>query len=162
MRKIRDILRLRLSAWQTIPVICADTGEIRQAQFFVAVLGASNHTYADATWSQALPDWLDNHVRGFVYFGGTPEMLVPDNLKSGVSRACCYEPDLNPSYQQLAAHLMTLIYRPPFIQCTQCFGLIYAIFHFSRSLLFIRQYKAGQPVRGYCDLPRRLLSESRC
>jgi len=91
-------------AGQTVPVICADTGEIRQAQIFVAVLGASNYTYAEATWSQALPDWLGSHVRAFDYFGGTPEMLVPDNLKSGVSRACRYDPDLNPSYQQLAAH----------------------------------------------------------
>jgi transposase len=91
-------------ASQTVPVICADTGEIRQAQIFVAVLGASNYTYAEATWSQALPDWLDSHVRAFSYFGGTPEMLIPDNLKSGVSRACRYDPDLNPSYQQLAAH----------------------------------------------------------
>jgi transposase len=91
-------------AGQTVPVICADTGEIRQAQIFVAVLGASNYTYAEATWSQSLPDWLGSHVRAFAYFGGTPEMLVPDNLKSGVSRACRYDPDLNPSYQQLAAH----------------------------------------------------------
>ena len=91
-------------AGQTVSLICADTGEIRQAQIFVAVLGASNYTYAEATWSQSLPDWLGSHVRAFAYFGGTPEMLVPDNLKSGVSRACRYDPDLNPSYQQLAAH----------------------------------------------------------
>jgi len=57
---------------------------------------------------------------------------------------------------------MTLIYRPPFIQCTELFGRIYALLHFSRSLLFIRQQKAGQPVRGYCDLLQRLLSESSC
>ncbi|WP_275100537.1 IS21 family transposase, partial [Sedimenticola hydrogenitrophicus] len=89
---------------QTVPIICADTGEFRPAQVFVAVLGASNYTYAEATWSQALPDWLGSHVRTFEYFGGTPAMVVPDNLKSGVSRACRYDPDLNPSYQQLAAH----------------------------------------------------------
>ncbi|WP_275100297.1 IS21 family transposase [Sedimenticola hydrogenitrophicus] len=89
---------------QTVPIICADTGEFRSAQVFVAVLGASNYTYAEATWSQALPDWLGSHVRAFEYFGGTPAMVVPDNLKSGVSRACRYDPDLNPSYQQLAAH----------------------------------------------------------
>lgn len=89
---------------QTVPIICADTGEFRPAQVFVAVLGASNYTYAEATWSQALPDWLGSHVRAFEYFGGTTAMVVPDNLKSGVSRACRYDPDLNPSYQQLAAH----------------------------------------------------------
>lgn len=89
---------------QTVPIISADTGEIRPAQIFVAVLGASNYTYAEATWSQALPDWLGSHVRAFEYFGGTPAVIVPDNLKSGVTRACRYDPDLNPSYQQLAAH----------------------------------------------------------
>jgi len=89
---------------QTVPIICAETGEIRSAQVFVAVLGASNYTYAEATWSQALPDWLASHVRAFNYFGATPAIVVPDNLRSGVSRACRYDPDLNPSYQQLAAH----------------------------------------------------------
>jgi transposase len=89
---------------QTVPIICADTGEFRSAQVFVAVLGASNYTYTEATWNQALPDWLGSHVRAFEYVGGTPAMVVPDNLKSGVSRVCRYDPDLNPSYQQLAAH----------------------------------------------------------
>jgi transposase len=87
-----------------MPVICASTGEIRTAQIFVAVLGASNYTFAEATWSQSLPDWLGSHVRAFEFFGGTPVMLVPDNLKSGVNKACRYEPELNPGYQQLAAH----------------------------------------------------------
>lgn len=91
-------------AGPTIPVVCASSGEIRTAQIFVAVLGASNYTYAEATWSQSLPDWLGSHVRAFEFFGGTPVMLVPDNLKSGVNKACRYEPELNPSYQQLAAH----------------------------------------------------------
>lgn len=91
-------------AGQTVPIICAETGEIRPAQIFVAVLGASNYTYAEATWTQALPDWLGSHVRAFEYFGGTSAIVVPDNLRSGVSRACRYDPDLNPSYQQLADH----------------------------------------------------------
>ena len=73
-------------AGQTVPIICADTGEIRQAQIFVAVLGASNYTYAEATWSQALPDWLSSHVRAFSYFGGTPEMLVPDYVPGNIIR----------------------------------------------------------------------------
>jgi transposase len=88
----------------TVPIVCASTGEIRPAQVFVAVLGASNYTYAEATLSQALPDWLRSHVRAFEYFGGTPEIVVPDNLKSAVRHPCRYDPDLNPSYQQLAAH----------------------------------------------------------
>jgi transposase len=91
-------------AGPTVPVVSATTGEIRPASIFVAVLGASNYTYAEATWSQSLPDWLGSHVRAFEFFGGTPALLVPDNLKSGVSKACRYEPELNPAYQQLAAH----------------------------------------------------------
>ncbi|WP_174626585.1 IS21 family transposase [Candidatus Methylobacter favarea] len=91
-------------AGPTMSVICAATGDIRTAQIFVAVLGASNYTFAEATWSQSLPDWLGSHVRAFEFFGGTPVMLVPDNLKSGVNKACRYEPELNPGYQQLAAH----------------------------------------------------------
>ena len=88
----------------TVPIINPQTGEIRTAQVFVAVLGASNYTYAEATWSQGLQDWLLSHRRTFEFFGGVPEMVVPDNLRSGVSKACRYDPDLNPSYQQLAAH----------------------------------------------------------
>ncbi len=74
-------------AGPTVPVVCAATGEIRTAQIFVAVLGASNYTFAEATWSQSLPDWLGSHVRAFEFFGGTPVMLIPDNLKSGVNKA---------------------------------------------------------------------------
>ncbi len=88
----------------TVPIISPSTGEIRLAQVFVAVMGASNYTYAEATLSQSLSDWLQSHVRAFEYFGGTPEMVVPDNLRSGVSQACRYDPELNPSYQQLAEH----------------------------------------------------------
>lgn len=89
---------------QTVAIVDAHTGEIRQAQVFVAVLGASNYTYAEASWSQSLPDWLASHVRAFEYFGGTSAVVVPDNLRSAVHRACRYDPELNPSYQQLAAH----------------------------------------------------------
>ena len=87
-----------------VPIVCASSGEIRQASILVAVLGASNYTYAEATWSQSLPDGLGSHVRAFEFFGGCPSRLVPDNLKSGVNKARRYEPELNPAYQQLAAH----------------------------------------------------------
>ncbi|WP_442497231.1 IS21 family transposase [Methylobacter sp. sgz302048] len=90
-------------AGPTVPIICTG-GEIRPASIFVAVLGASSYTYAEATWSQSLPDWLGSHVRAFEFFDGCPALLVPDNLRSGVSKACRYEPELNPAYQQLAAH----------------------------------------------------------
>ncbi|MCB1629843.1 MAG: IS21 family transposase, partial [Xanthomonadales bacterium] len=91
-------------AGQTIPIVDRRTCEICQAQIFVAVLGASSYTYAEATLSQALPDWLGAHVRAFEFFGGCPQLVVPDNLKSGVLRAHRYEPELNPAYQELADH----------------------------------------------------------
>jgi transposase len=94
---------------QTVPIVCASTGEARMAQIFVAVLGASNYTYAEATLTQSLPDWLSSHVRTFEYFGGTSAIIVPDNLKSGVSNACRYDPQLNPSYQQLASHYQVAV-----------------------------------------------------
>lgn len=89
---------------QTVPIVNATTGEVRDAAIFVGVLGASNYTFAEATLSQSLPDWLGSHVRMLDYFGGCPDIIVPDNLRSGVSRACRYDPDLNPSYQQWAEH----------------------------------------------------------
>ena len=68
-------------AGQTVPVIDRYSGEIRQAQVLVAVLGASSYTFAEATWSQQLPDWLGSHTRCFAFLGGVPEIVVPDNLK---------------------------------------------------------------------------------
>ena len=91
-------------AGATVPIINGNTGEIREAQIFVAALGASNYTYAEATWCQSLPDWLGSHVRMLEFYGGCTDIIVPDNLRSGVSKACRYDPDLNPSYQQWAEH----------------------------------------------------------
>ena len=91
-------------AGQTVPIVQGHTGEVRFAQIFVAVLGASNYIFAEATWTQRLPDWLGSHVRAFNFIGGVPKLVVPDNLKSGVTKACRYDPDLNPSYEQLGAH----------------------------------------------------------
>ena len=85
-------------------VINPATGEVREANIFVAALGASNYTYAEATWTQGLEDWIGAHVRCFTYFGGVPEVVVPDNLRAGVSKAHRYEPDINPTYQDLATH----------------------------------------------------------
>ncbi len=93
----------------TVPIINASTGEVRTAQVFVGVLGASNYTFAEATWSQSLPDWLGSHVRMFEYFGGCSELVIPDNLRSGVTTACRYDPDLNPSYQQWAEHYQVAV-----------------------------------------------------
>lgn len=87
---------------QTVLRVDPETGEVRQAEIFMATLGASNHTYADAQWSQSLPNWIGGHVRALAFLGGVPELLVPDNLKSGVTSPDRYEPDLNPTYQEFA------------------------------------------------------------
>ena len=91
-------------AGRTVAVVDRETGEIRQAQVFVAVLGASNYTFAEATWSQALPDWIASHVRAFEFFGGCAELVIPDNHRPAVSRVHRYEPDTNPTYHDLAQH----------------------------------------------------------
>ena len=94
---------------QTVPIVDRLTGEIHGSQIFVAVMGASNYTYAEATMSQKLEDWIGSHVRAFSFLGGIPEIIVPDNLKSGVSRPCRYEPDINPTYLDLANHYHTAV-----------------------------------------------------
>ena len=91
-------------AGQTVAVVDPETGEMQEAQVFVATLGASNYTYAEAHWAQDLPNWIGAHVRAFRFLGGVPQVLVPDNLKAGVTRANLYEPDLNPTYQEFARH----------------------------------------------------------
>lgn len=89
---------------QTLPIVNSSTGEVRAAQIFVGVMGGSNQTYAEATWTQSLADWTGSHVRAFSFLGAVPHCIVPDNLRSGVSKACRYEPDLNPTYAELAEH----------------------------------------------------------
>ncbi|MBC7706860.1 MAG: IS21 family transposase [Rhodoferax sp.] len=91
-------------AGKTVSVTDLHTGEIRQAQIFVTVLGASNYTFIKATWSQQLPDWIGSHVRAMTFYGGVTALWVPDNLKSAVTKASRYEPDLNPTYQDLTTH----------------------------------------------------------
>ncbi len=87
-----------------IGIVDPGTGEIREAEIFVAVLGASNLTYAEATWTQQLADWTGAHIRMFRFFGGAPRLLVPDNLKSGVNKASFYDPEINRTYGAMAAH----------------------------------------------------------
>jgi len=96
-------------AGHTVPVIEAATGEMRPAQIFVAVLGASSYTYAEATWSQQLPDWIGSHIRTFEFLGSVPALLVPDNLKSAIKRACRYEPEATSTYADMARHYGTAI-----------------------------------------------------
>jgi transposase len=88
----------------TLPIVDPETGLVWQAELFVAVLGASSYTYAEALPSQALPDWISGHVHAFEAFEGCPRIIVPDNLRSAVSRAHRYEPLINPTYQEMAAH----------------------------------------------------------
>jgi transposase len=96
-------------AGQTVPVVDRHSGEICRAEIFVGTLGASNYTYAEATWDQKLPNWITSHVRAFEYFGGVPHILIPDNLRSGISKSCRYEPDINPSYHDMAVHYGTAV-----------------------------------------------------
>lgn len=100
-----------------VPWLDMESGELHEAEIFVAVLGASNLTFVRAVKDQSSASWIDCHVRCLEFFGGVPETIVPDNLKSGVSRACRYDPDTNLAYQWFAEHYATAIlparaYRP--------------------------------------------------
>jgi transposase len=96
-------------AGQTMEVIDPQTGDIRRAEIFVGVLGASNYIFAEATWTQSLPDWIGAHVNMLAFFGGAPRQLVSDNLRAGITRACFYEPLVNRSYADMAGHYGTAI-----------------------------------------------------
>ena len=93
----------------TVGIINGATGEIRNAEIFVAVLGASSYVFAEATWTQQLPDWIGSHVRCFEFLEAVPALLVPDNLKSAINTACRFEPEANSTYGDLAAHYATAI-----------------------------------------------------
>ena len=79
------------------------TGEWRPAQIFVAVLGASSLSYAEATWTQSLPDWIAAHARALEAIGGVPKPLVPDNTKVAVIKACFYDPQVQRTYAAFAS-----------------------------------------------------------
>lgn len=85
------------------------SGELIEAELFVAVLGASNYTYAEATRSQQSEDWIASHIHAFEYFGGAPKATVPDQLKSGVTKSCRYEPGVQRTYEEMATHYGTII-----------------------------------------------------
>ena len=94
-------------AGQTVPVIDPATGTTRETQIFVAVMGASNFTYAEATWTQSLTDWIGAHVRAFAFLGGVPHVVVPDNLKAAIVRACLYEPAAAQTFADMAGRAGT-------------------------------------------------------
>ena len=96
-------------AGPTVPVVNRETGEIRHASIFVSVLGASNYTYAEATWKRDLVSWIGSHNRALEFYGGVPVITVPDNWKAGVQDPCYYEPDLNPTYRDWAAYYDTVV-----------------------------------------------------
>jgi len=91
-------------AGMTVPWLDVTTGEVHYAQIFVGALGASQYVYAEATKSQKIPDWTASHVRMLENFEGVPEIIIPDNLKSGVQKAHRYDPNINPNYQCLSEH----------------------------------------------------------
>ena len=100
-----------------VAIINGATGEIRSAEIFVAVLGASSYAYVEATWSQQLPDWIASHIRCFEFMAGIPALLVPDNLKSAINHACRYEPEANSTYFDLAlTSILPPTMPPPFFQ----------------------------------------------
>lgn len=96
-------------AGPTVPILDLDTGEERLAQIFVAALGASHLLYTEATWTQTLPDWIGAHVRMLEYFGGVTALIIPDNASALVRQPCFYEPEVHPTYRDLAAHYGTVI-----------------------------------------------------
>jgi transposase len=91
-------------AGDTTPVFDSTTGQERRAHIFVAALGASNYTYAEARWTETLPDWIGAHVNALAVIGGVPKAFVPDNLKAGITKPSRYEPGINRTYQDLADH----------------------------------------------------------
>jgi transposase len=91
-------------AGDTLEIVDPQSGEVQKAYLFVGALGASNYTYAEASLKQDVMSWIMAHVRMFDYWGGCPEILVPDNLKTGVLSPNLYEPDINPLYQEMAQH----------------------------------------------------------
>jgi transposase len=91
-------------AGKTLPYLDAESGEVRGAHLFLAVLGASNYTYAEVFENERMESFLTAHVHAFEFFGGAPELLVPDNLKTGVSKADRYEAEIAAPYEELAAH----------------------------------------------------------
>jgi len=96
-------------AGQTIPVQNPLSGQTQEAYLFVATLGASHYTFSEATFSEDLPSWISSHIHAFEFFGGVAEILVPDNTKTAVTHPSRYEPDLNPTYQDLAQYYGTVI-----------------------------------------------------
>ncbi len=96
-------------AGRTVPVVNRDTGLIKEASIFVAVLGASNYTFSEAVWKRDLPSWIGSHTRAVEFFQGVPAVTTPDNWKTGIKDPSYYDPELNPTYRDWAEHYDTVI-----------------------------------------------------
>jgi hypothetical protein len=111
-------------AGDTIDILHPATGEARPAYIFVAVLGASNYTNAEATWTQDLTDWIGSHTRALQFFQGATKLVVPDQWRAGVSRPCYWKPELNRTYQDWAMHVVparpSLAVRLSISSCSSC------------------------------------------
>jgi transposase len=91
-------------AGATMRVVGKETGEVQEAYLFVGVLGASGYTFIEGCLTMDMPNWIGAHCRAFRYFGGVPQVIVPDNLRTGVNKVCRYEPEINATYQEMANH----------------------------------------------------------
>ncbi|CAO0820444.1 hypothetical protein DFAR_1560018 [Desulfarculales bacterium] len=145
-------------AVQIVDEVILLTGEVRAAQIFVAVLGASNYIFAEATWTQGLPDWIGSHQRAFQFFGGVTELMVIDNLKSVVSKTCRYELNINPTYQKMAAHYDTAVLparvRKPRDKAKAAVGVQLVerwILAALRTRTFFSLAEPNQAIRGFLD-----------
>jgi transposase len=96
-------------AGPTVPVTDPDSGAVREASIFVAVLGASNYTFSEAVWKRDLPSWIGSHTRAVEFFQGVPTVTIPDNWRTGIKHPCYYDPELNPTYRDWAEHYGTVI-----------------------------------------------------
>ena len=96
-------------AGEKVELLDPEGGPGTEVSLFVATLGASNYTYAEAFADERLESWINGHVHSYQYMGGVAELTIPDNLKTGVKRPCRYEPDLNPTYQEMAEHYQTAV-----------------------------------------------------
>ena len=94
-------------AGDKVPVVDRQTGEVRDAHIFVAVMGGSSLSFALGTWTEQMGDWIDSHNAAFAFFGGVPQLLVPDNAKVAVIKACLFDPMVNRSYTDMARHCGT-------------------------------------------------------
>ncbi len=91
-------------AGTTLPIVDPRTGVVTPAHLFVCTLGASSYTFARLFWNETAESWCNGHALAFAYFRGCPEIIVPDNPKPVITKSCPYEPDVNPSFAQMAAH----------------------------------------------------------